>query len=839
MEVLEAHPERFIAWKKEAYILIIAFFVALTPSFLSASEHTASFRNLNSTNLISDKKNIDVISKIHPHLQSKSKQIKEIRNKTVSTTVINLSGLSSPLMRVKENGMMQVYIYIDGPISETSNQILEEQGVHIELINDKLNIIQAWVPDSFLDLISDFPNIRKIDLPRYAITNIGSVTTEGDAVLRADELRALGITGANINVGVISNGIEGLASAQSTSDLPSSVSILMPGSGAEGTAMLEIIHDLAPGASLGFCGVSTSLDFMQCITSLKDTFGADIIVDDVKFLSEPYFEDGPVAQAVSDALSNGVIYVSAAGNEAQLHYEFDYVANVASGQNLHDFGVAAGSSSDTDMDILLSTGASLTVFLQWSDQFGVSANDYDLLLFDESSNLLSASITTQDGDDDPIEALTYTNSTGASLRARLEVNKASGSNQRIEIFFRPGFFTIEEYNISGGSITGHQAVQDVLAVAAINASDPGNNTIAPYSSHGPAQIIFPTIESRSKPNITAIDGVTVTGAGGFSSPFFGTSAAAPHVAGVIALLKSAFPSLSRIEITEGVILSAVDLGDSGIDSIYGVGRLDAFAAYQSLLSINASFLFSSSLPASRSVLVGNTATAFATILNPNLFEATDCSISPITNLAATFFYQTTDPNTNALIGTVNTPVSIAAGSFQTYLFAFTPTATINPVDIELRYDCTNTTPVTVTTGLNTLLLSASNTPVPDIIALGATLSGDGIVNIPVAGTGILSVATSNIGASGLITVSADTGSASLPVSASLCQTDSMTGMCLSPPNSNVILTINSNDVPTFAIFINSSSSIPFDPSVNRIFVRFTDDGGIVRGATSAAITTQQ
>jgi hypothetical protein len=159
--------------------------------------------------------------------------------------------------------------------------------------------------------------------------------------------------------------------------------------------------------------------------------------------------------------------------------------------------------------------------------------------------------------------------------------------------------------------------------------------------------------------------------------------------------------------------------------------------------------------------------------------------------------------------------------------------------VEFSFDCENTDPAPINVGLNTLLLSASNTPVPDIVALAATLSNDGIVNIAgTNGTGAFAVATVNVGASGSITASADTGTATLPVNISLCETNPATGQCISGITSNVTTQINANATPTFGIFIQGNGNVPFDPAKNRIFMRFKDGGGVTRGSTSVAVRTQ-
>jgi hypothetical protein len=245
------------------------------------------------------------------------------------------------------------------------------------------------------------------------------------------------------------------------------------------------------------------------------------------------------------------------------------------------------------------------------------------------------------------------------------------------------------------------------------------------------------------------------------------------------------------------------------------------------------------LPSSRSVQVGTSATAFATIINTGQAIAASCSIALLTSVPASLIYQTTDPATNQVTGSPNVPANIAAGAAQSFVFAVMPMAPIAPTDVQFSFACTNSQPAPISTGLNTLLLSASNTPVPDIVALAATITNDGIVNIPGAnGTGVFAVATVNVGASGNITASADTGSVSLPVNISLCQTDPVSGQCISAIASSIPVVINAGATPTFGIFVQGAGNVPFDPALNRIFVRFTDAGNVTRGSTSVAVMTQ-
>ena len=236
--------------------------------------------------------------------------------------------------------------------------------------------------------------------------------------------------------------------------------------------------------------------------------------------------------------------------------------------------------------------------------------------------------------------------------------------------------------------------------------------------------------------------------------------------------------------------------------------------------------------------VGTAATAFATMINAGSVTATACGISLVTSLPATFLYQTTDTATNQVTGAPNTPVNITVGAAQSFVFALTPSAQVDPTNVQLSFDCTNTNPAPINTGLNTLLLSVSTTPVPDIIALAITSTNDGIIDIPgAAGTGAFAVATVNVGASGSIIATADTGGAALPVNLFICQTNPGTGACLASPAGGVTTTINANATPTFAVFVQGNGTVPFDPAANRIFVRFSS-GGVPRGSTSVAVRTQ-
>jgi hypothetical protein len=244
------------------------------------------------------------------------------------------------------------------------------------------------------------------------------------------------------------------------------------------------------------------------------------------------------------------------------------------------------------------------------------------------------------------------------------------------------------------------------------------------------------------------------------------------------------------------------------------------------------------LPVSRSVRVGTPATAFATIINLATTAASGCAPALETTLAATFSFQMTDPATNKLTGSANAPATIPAGGSQSFVIAITPTANLDVTDVRFRFACTGIDAAPRTSALNTLLLSASAAPTPDVVALAATLQNDGIVHVPGVGTtGVFAVSTVNVGGSGTVTASVDTGAVTLPLEVAICETHATTGLCLNAPAAPATRAMAATGTATFGVFVRAFGPVAFSPATKRLVVRFRDAGNVVRGATSVAVRT--
>ena len=250
-------------------------------------------------------------------------------------------------------------------------------------------------------------------------------------------------------------------------------------------------------------------------------------------------------------------------------------------------------------------------------------NDYDLLIFDQAGRLAgnpasdlpiaSQGDDPQTGTQDPMEVAVIVNINATDTRFFMVIDRYFGDpSSLLELNFNGVFAVDPAKNIAEGSVWGHAAARGAMAVAATGAvanldavANPGLDQIEDFSSQGPSRIFFtpagaPSVEVRRKPNTTAVDGTSVTGVN-FVTPFFGTSASAPHAAAIAGLLKDVDPGLGPAGVARILRETALERGAPGFDPIWGFGLIDGFAAAKRAGQVGNSPLFWVCLPRRRPV----------------------------------------------------------------------------------------------------------------------------------------------------------------------------------------------------------------------------------------------
>lgn len=457
---------------------------------------------------------------------------------------------------------------------------------YVEIVNqdEEWKLVAAWLAETDLAGLSDEPAvdfIRCVHPPRHR--KQGMIDTQGNAIHNADSARLnKGINGTGIKVGVVSDGVSNWVPVSMTNDLPppplpGSIDLLQGwGSGDEGTAMLEIIHDIAPGSPLAFCPSGGNvIGFVNAVTTLVRTSNCRIVCDDVGWYSEPYFHHGYVAQSLQNlGAGTSYVHVSAAGNDAAVHHQQVFTDT---------------SPADLEHDPLLQAtvppGGVLEVWLQWDDN-APNYGDYDLFLKDINNpqSLMPQSTLNQGGY--PGEYVYYRNQTQNTQTVNAVIKYVSGNAHRtIEVFFElwnGAAITVgSQPNFSGtDAIFGQAALPGVVAVGAVDQasfSSPPPVLIESFSSQGP--VSHTGIPQISKPDVVGTDNVGVR-VGAYAPLFSGTSAAAPHIAGLLALAWSYSPGVMPSGLVSAMKTTAANLGSPGYDFVFGYGlpNADATAA---------------------------------------------------------------------------------------------------------------------------------------------------------------------------------------------------------------------------------------------------------------------
>ncbi|GAH44737.1 unnamed protein product, partial [marine sediment metagenome] len=409
-------------------------------------------------------------------------------------------------------------------------------------------------------LVEIAENVGGISYIRLPLTPLpGSVISEGVALTNAVEYHSAGYEGQNTKVAVIDLGFNELEMMQNAGELPSNVITKdFTGTGlttglSHGTKIAEIVYDMTPRAQLYFIKIADEVDLENaknyCVTE-----GVDIINHSWGWPNTNFTDGtGLVCDIANDAQSRNILWVNAAGNAAREHYQ-DFFTDVDS-DSWHEF-----TPGDETNPIQVFRD-DVTIFLTW-DAWPTTNQDYDLYLYDSDFNLVAFSTNAQTGTQPPTEKIVYAASDTGTYYIKIKKSSAT-RNEELKLFT---FNCDLQYHTPAYSLWPPADAVGVMSAGAIDQANWETGPQENFSSQGP------TNDGRVKPDISGPDGVSryVNGSVGRG---YGTSYAAPHVAGAASLLLSRYPAYTADQLKLTLENWAVDMGTPGKDDIYGYGRL--------------------------------------------------------------------------------------------------------------------------------------------------------------------------------------------------------------------------------------------------------------------------
>jgi hypothetical protein len=434
------------------------------------------------------------------------------------------------------------------------------------------SLVQILATPAQVSALMSAPGVAYIRSPMQHSMDVvpPGVIGEGVASTNANDIQRDGQTGAGVKIAIIDGGFIGLAGAQANGDIPASVTTVDDCSGAfntatsHGTAVTEIVHEMAPDAQLTLICISTEVDLATAEAYVKAN-GIKIVNHSIAWFNTSRGDGSGAAGTpdaiVADATANGILWVNAAGNYATRHWSGSFVSDGSGTYPWNRF-----SGTDIGDGFVLANGTGTCVELKWNS-WPATSQDYDLYVFRDSDGAYLDSVTTQTGSQPPVESICFNNTAGSTQTYFVAIRRYSATvAPRFDLYLTGADL---QYQVAAGSVTEPASAPAAFAAGAVCWA---GTTIESFSSQGP------TIGGITKPDISGPDQVSTYTYGAFSAcypwtGFAGTSAASPHVAGAAALVLGANPTFTVAQLKSYLQTNSIDLGAAGNDNVYGSGLL--------------------------------------------------------------------------------------------------------------------------------------------------------------------------------------------------------------------------------------------------------------------------
>ena len=471
-----------------------------------------------------------------------------------------LRQLVDRLTREPARAQERVTLILEADVLQ-SNEISPHEGLirfrrgrlhEISIPAGKVNALLNALPSNVL---------ARLPYPHQAV----AVTGEGVLKTGAADMQALGKNGTGIKIGVIDLGFGSLANAQASGDLPPTGPNLTvtdytgTGTGGtnHGTNVAEIVHEMAPGASLYLAKISTEVQLGQALDAMAAA-GVKVINHSVAWYAAAFYDGtGPICDIANSADTRGAQWINAMGNSRLKHYLGTFTDSNTDLR--HEF--ATGQNYNT---ISLTSGSAVSLILNWN-AYPTTTIDYDLYLYDGNPDsggvVVASSLNRQSGRGGayypyPYETIDYTPTTPGTFYIVVKKVNSSQANRALTLFSTgPDLVT----RTTASSILQPADCAKVIGVGAVNLSDNAES----FSSEGP------TTDGRAKPEVAAPDGVKTS----LSGAFYGTSAASPHATGAAALLLASNPTMTPAQLRAALPAAVKDVGTTGFDYRTGNGRI--------------------------------------------------------------------------------------------------------------------------------------------------------------------------------------------------------------------------------------------------------------------------